>query len=611
MRGAPHQSEQPVDTAGAAHWRLFISLLRPHRRAVGAYAVALGVATALPLLGAWLLARFVDLAVNRAPTADLVRVAGASVVVGVLSSIGTVTVIWRATALAWEVTDALRHDLADFVLHADLAFHREHTRGELVSRADDDVTAMAQFLAQFVAKVIATLALAVAAVVLLTILRPTLGPFLGVMLAIVGGLVWRKRDSSLSLAVAERDARGRASGIIEERVAGAEDIASLGSGAHSIAHFAEAAERVVRAKRRLVANQMRVIGIVRVALTATEVSMLVIGAMQFASGRVSIGTVFLGVRFTAAVRGPVEGITWTLLEVQGAMGSASRVLDLFASRPSGSTRTDQLCDASIGVAVEHVALVYDEDEGAVLDDVSVEVRPGRTLGVVGRSGSGKTSLGRLILGLLEPTSGEVRVGGHRVTSIEEESLRRHVVGVPQEVQLFPGTVRENITMFAIERDDDAVIRALRAVGLASWLDALPDGLDTRLFDRVGTSASAGMSAGEAQLLSLSRALIRNPSVVVLDEATSRVDPETQRRVTRAVTELLDHRTGVVIAHRLDTLSMCDDIVVLEAGRVVEHGERSELAADPASTFGRLLRLSRAGNVEATIDDLYDVEVTST
>lgn len=567
------------------------------------YGLALSLATALPLTAAVLLSHFVDLAVAGASTGRLVRVAVVYTGLGLLGSVVSVVVVWRSTALAWAITDTLRHELAEFVLGADLAFHRDHTRGELVSRADDDVTAMALFLSQFVARAVSVLAISIGAVGVLSVMRPELGLVLGVCLTIVLTIAWVQRNVSLPQAIVDRDARGRASGLIEERVNGAEDIASLGGGPHSMARFAALADAVVVAKRKVTRTQMRVNGTIRVALGVTEATMLISGAVAYAAGRVTLGSVFLGVRFATAARAPIEHLMWRLNEVQGATGSATRVLDLLASRPTHPQRTQPWPRSAADLELRGVTLVYDDDEGPVLHDITLTVRAGRSLGLVGRSGSGKTSMGRLMLRLAAPTSGSVVVGGTDLAVMSEAALRHGIAGVPQEVQLFPGTVRENVSMFDDSVAEAAIVAALRAVGLEGWLAAQREGLDARLLGR--TDSGTGMSAGEAQLLALARAMVRDPKVVVLDEATSRVDPATQRLVKRAVAELLAGRTSVVIAHRLDTLDVCDDIAVLEQGRIVEHGERSALAADPTSRFARLLRVGGMLAEDVSVDDLID------
>jgi ATP-binding cassette subfamily B protein len=210
------------------------------------------------------------------------------------------------------------------------------------------------------------------------------------------------------------------------------------------------------------------------------------------------------------------------------------------------------------------------------------------LGVLGRTGSGKTTLTRLLLRLYDPESGVIRLGDTDVRDAPFAALRAAVGLVTQDVQLFGATVRENITLFDDAVPDARVEAALSRLGILDWVAALPRGLDTEL-----APGGGGMSAGEAQLLAFARILLRDPGLVILDEAASRLDPLTERRLERAIDHLLRgagaQRTAIVIAHRLSTVQAADDILILEDGAVAEVGPRMALAADPASRFSRLLR----------------------
>jgi ABC-type multidrug transport system fused ATPase/permease subunit len=268
------------------------------------------------------------------------------------------------------------------------------------------------------------------------------------------------------------------------------------------------------------------------------------------------------------------------------------VLALVQERRSVASGSTPLPDGPLEVRFEAVGLVYDDDAGttAAVDGLGLVLPAGRMLGVIGRTGSGKSSVARLLLRLVAPTAGRITIGGVDLAEADEASLRRRVAAVPQDVQLFPGTVLENVTLFS-GADRAQVVAALEGVGLGDWLAGLPAGLDTVLASdtRDDGGTRIGLSSGQAQLLALSRALLRDPAVVVLDEATSRVDPTTQEAIAGAVARLVQGRTTLVIAHRLETLERCDDIAVLVDGRLAEHGPRAVLAADPDSHYARLRR----------------------
>ncbi len=330
-----------------------------------------------------------------------------------------------------------------------------------------------------------------------------------------------------------------------------------------------------------------------VGVAVLGVAVLAVGALGVARGWTTVGGVTLAFQLARIVRNPVEQLTWRLQESQGVSGTARRIVDLLEERRRVVSGTATLPTGPLDLRFERTGLVYDdaEDGEAALTGLDLQVTRGRVVGLVGRTGSGKTSVARLVLRLVSPTSGRLLVGGVDVTTLDDAAFRRRVGAIPQDVQLFPGTVRDNVTMFA-DVGDLAVTAALRDAGLGAWLDELPSGLDTRLAadSRTGEGTAherSGLSAGEAQLLAIARALLHRPDLVVLDEATSRVDPATQAAISGALGRLVHGRVGVVIAHRLETLDVCDDIAVLDDGELVEFGPRIALAADPASRYARL------------------------
>lgn len=235
--------------------------------------------------------------------------------------------------------------------------------------------------------------------------------------------------------------------------------------------------------------------------------------------------------------------------------------------------------------MQDVTFKYAEGVTA-LDGVSLRLEPGRTLGVVGRTGSGKSTLARLMLRFHDPSAGRILIGGTEVRDAGLDALRGRVALVTQEVQLFKATVRDNLTMFDSSVPDERVLRALEDVRMVDWLRAQRGGLDAVL-----GSGGSGMSAGQAQLMAFARVLLRQPGLVILDEASSKLDPATEALLEEAVGRILRGRTAIIIAHRLSTLDRADDILVLENGRVAEAGERVKLAADPESRFSRLLRFA--------------------
>jgi len=212
------------------------------------------------------------------------------------------------------------------------------------------------------------------------------------------------------------------------------------------------------------------------------------------------------------------------------------------------------------------------------------LKPGSVLGLLGRTGSGKTTLARLIFRLYDPASGCVEINGQDIRQSKLETLRRNIAIVTQDVQLFRGSIRDNLTFFDRSIPDEKILGTLDELELGDWYASLANGLDTKL-----DIGSRSLSAGEAQLLAFTRVFLRDPGLVILDEASSRLDPATEQRLERAIDKLLQNRTAIIIAHRLGTVQRADEIMILESGRVIEYGDRQALAANLDSHFYQLLQ----------------------
>ncbi|MCZ6788419.1 MAG: ABC transporter ATP-binding protein, partial [Chloroflexi bacterium] len=311
---------------------------------------------------------------------------------------------------------------------------------------------------------------------------------------------------------------------------------------------------------------------------------LAVGAYLFQRGDITIGTVYLVYAYLQMIGLPVSFIMREFGDLQMAGASIQRVNELLDSAPKiQDGRGSRLPSGRLSVEFDDVSFAYNP-EVLVLHGVSFRLEPGRTLGLLGRTGSGKTTMSRLLFRFYDPAEGTVRLGDVDVRKLHLNDLRRRVGMVTQEVQVFQATVRDNFTLFDPAIPDHAIVETLDSLGLGPWHKSLPDGLDTEL------SAGGGqLSAGQAQLLAFARVFLKKPDLVVLDEASSRLDLATERLIEQAVERLLADRTAIIIAHRLSTVERLDEIMIVEEGRVREHGERQALAKDPSSHFAGLLK----------------------
>jgi ABC-type multidrug transport system fused ATPase/permease subunit len=311
---------------------------------------------------------------------------------------------------------------------------------------------------------------------------------------------------------------------------------------------------------------------------------LSLGVWLYLSGVVTLGTVYLFFSYMSLLESPLEQITSQLQDFQSSAAGISRVRELMNGPRTIVSGERSLAKQPHSVEFEQVRFRYLERD--VLKGLSFYVKPEETLGLLGRTGSGKTTMIRLASRLYDPTGGRVLIDGIDLRDARLDDLRRSVALVTQDVHLFRGTIRDNLTFFNTRESDDRIWQVLDDLCLRSWIEELPEKLDTML-----GAGGSGLSAGQAQLLAFGRAFIRDPGIVILDEPSSRIDPATERLVTRAVDRLLEGRTGIIIAHRLATVARVDKIMVLADGRIIEYGPREVLARDPNSRYSTLLRLS--------------------
>ncbi len=490
--------------------------------------------------------------------------------------------------VGWSATNALRADLARHVLGLDMAYHNAHTPGELIERIDGDVAKLAIFFAALVIRILGSLLLMAGVLIALTFVDWRISLALTVYAALSLVVLTRFRDIAVPHWEATREVSGNLFGFLEEHLAGTEDIRSSGAVDYVL-------RDLYQFNRKRLAAESKAIGLGTVMVmlwiglfTLGQVVAFGAGYYLFQAGLLTVGTAYLIVYYTEVIFRPISDISDEIRNLQEAAGSLVRIRALVQT-------TTQLPDGpghpipagALGVEFEAVSFRYGE-RSLVLQDISLQVAPGQVLGLLGRTGSGKTTLTRLLVRLYDPITGRIQVGnsGGRldVRAARLAALRRRIGVVTQDVQLFRASVRDNLTFFDPAVADDRILAVIDELGLGPWYRALPAGLDTVL-----EGEAAGLSAGQAQLLAFTRVFLKDPGLVILDEASSRLDPATEQLIEHAVDRLLVGRTGLIIAHRLDTVHRADHILILEGGQISEYGAYQALRRDPASRFYRLLQ----------------------
>jgi ABC-type multidrug transport system fused ATPase/permease subunit len=563
---------------------LLLVYLKPQWRRALLLGVVLISSIALQLINPQIIRFFIDTVKNGGELSTLAYTGVLFLAVGLATQALSVYASYLGTDVGWTATNLLRSDLARHCLSLDMPFHNERTPGELIERIDGDVTALSNFFSLFVVRIIGGTLLLFGALALLYREDWRVGLVLTLFAAISMAMLHRFQNIAVPSTTAEREASAALYGFLEERLAGLDDIRANGAGPYVMRRFYEIARELFFIGRK--AQMMRtIIWVILIGLfNLGEIGALGMGIYLFQVGTITIGTVFLFFQYTELLQGPLEQISMELQDLQKAGASIGRIEELLKIGRTMRDGTEPL-PATGPLAIEFDDVTFEYAEGTpVLKQLSFELVPGTVLGLLGRTGSGKSSLTRLLFRLYDPTAGGVRIGGIDTRTARLHDLRTRVAMVTQEVQLFHASVRDNLTFFDNTITDERIMEVIDDLGLGDWLARLPNGLDTELAGNGG-----GLSAGEAQLLAFTRIFLKDPGVVILDEPSSRMDLATEALLERAMAKLLEGRTAIIIAHRLSTVARADEILILDHGTIREHGVRAELERDSTTYFHRLLQ----------------------
>jgi ABC-type multidrug transport system fused ATPase/permease subunit len=566
--------------------------LRPQRARVVLLAVLLVGSIALKVANPQIIGRFIDSALS-ANTTDKTDVAasltGAAVIFLVLAVLTQIISVWATYVgenVGWYATNQLRADLMLYCLKLDMWFHNVRTPGEMIERVDGDVMDLAIFFSQFIVQILGNILLLIGVLIALYAEDWRIGAALTVYSI---GSLWgmnRLREVATPHWKAARDASTEQYGFIEEQLAGTEDIRANGAEAYSM-------RNLYRFDRERLAKE-RVAGLVSTFVVWLWISLYGLGRIiAFCGGFflvqgnfITLGTAYLIVYYTDAIFRPLREIANQIQNLQKAGGSIARIDELYRieSKIKEPAHPAKLPDGALEVTFDKLTFTYHEDKAPVFNALDLTLAPGKVLGLLGRTGSGKTTLARLLFRLYDVTGGAIRIGGQDLREVALSDLQARIGLVTQDVQLFRASVRDNLTFFDRDVPDRLITDTLIDLGLGDWYRRLPDGLDSQL-----QSGGKGLSAGEAQLLAFTRVFLKNPGLVILDEASSRLDPATEQLIERAIDKLLTNRTGIIIAHRLATIQRVDEVLILDHGTIAEYGNYNLLAHDPDSRLADLLR----------------------
>ena len=494
-----------------------------------------------------------------------------------------IVVRYLSQNLAWATTNDLRVDLTNHCMNLDMTFHNQYKTGEMIERIDGDSSSLSEFFSTFSIYFFGSLILLIGVLTAVFIEKWVYGVFfLGfAFLALIA--FYFVRNVSSPLWKKARESTTALFGHIEESVSGLEDIKGNGADEFLMKRFHEVSQTDFKNKNKamIVSRTYYAINVTMRAIL--NIGILVVSYYLAAFLDTSPGVIYLLLTYGTNLLWPLRLLLWQIEQLQNSLANIERINEFF------QIETKIIDDGETVFPEGKVSLAFDNldfgySENLVLKDISFNLEPGRKIGLVGQTGSGKTTLARLVFRLYDPKSGKIRVNGINTKNFPLKELRSNVAYVTQDVELFKASIRDNVTFFDKEIPEEVILDIFKDIGLEKWYNDLPNGLETIIL-----SDECGLSAGEEQLLALTRAFLKNPKIVVLDEASSRLDPATERQIEIALEKLLHGRSAIIIAHRLTTLHKVDDVLILSDGEILEYGTREELAKNPKSEFSQLLQ----------------------
>ncbi|MGG7463002.1 ABC transporter ATP-binding protein [Plantibacter sp. YIM 135347] len=476
--------------------------------------------------------------------------------------------------LVMRVVYRLRQDIETKLNRLPLSYFDTRQRGDLMSRVTNDVDNIQAALQQAFSQLVQSLLTVVGITIMMFIVSWQLAIIALIALplsALIAGVIGVR---SQKLFAAQWKNTGTLNGHIEETFSGQEIVRAFGRDKEMLAEFDERNEKLYSASF----GAQFVSGMIMPAMTFVSylsyVMIAVVGGLRVASGQMTLGDATAFIQYSREFSQPISEMASLANMLQSGVASAERTFELLdAEEQEADEVTEHLPERPDGhVEFEHVSFSY-APETPLIEDLSFSAQPGQTVAIVGPTGAGKTTLVNLVMRFYELTGGRILLDGVDVTALSRAELRSQVGMVLQDAWLFEGTIRENIRYGRLDATDEEVVAAAQATMVDRFVRQLPDGYDTVL-DADGGS----VSSGERQLITIARAFIANPSLLILDEATSSVDTRTELLVQQAMAALRTDRTSFVIAHRLSTIRDAHMILVMEAGRIVEQGNHEALLA---------------------------------
>jgi len=568
--GGAMATARAKDARGAA--RRLIAYLKPYRRKLVLVTVLLVVGAGLSLVSPLLIGQAIDTIIKTHSAQGLLRIAGLMTAAGVGTWLAGSLQAWIMAGVSQNAVRDMRRDLFEHLQTLSMSYFDRHSQGDLMSRLTNDMDAISQSLSQDLTSLVSNV-LSVAAIIgimlalnrWLALAAFAMMPF---MFLLTGGIMSRTR----ALFLEQQRTVGALNGVMDETVSGQRVVQAFGQEATALGVFDKSNQAALAAGRKAQFIALLVMPLLMVLDHADIAVVVGVGGVLAIQGVVSVGVVSAFITYTQRMSQPLLQVANLLNTIQAALAGAERVFEVIDHRPElrDKTNAPQLGEIQGDVVFDHVGFGYLKDV-PVLRDVSLHALPGQMVALVGPTGAGKTTMVSILSRFYDMQGGRITIDGTDIRDVQVDSLRRQLGIVLQDGFLFSASVKENLRYGRLDARDEDIVAAATLANADQFIRRLPQAYDTVLAER-----GSDLSQGQRQLLTIARAILADPRILVLDEATSSVDTRTEIHIQQALLNLMKGRTSFVIAHRLSTIRTADQVLVIDGGHIIEQGTHASL-----------------------------------